>query len=64
LARQKQADRLATRVVILDSLREDVLTPDVYDPLLNPLYRDVLHHYGAFVARGFRVRATEPTGSG
>jgi transposase len=34
------------KVVILDNLREGVLTPDVYDPALNPLYRDVLAHYG------------------
>jgi transposase len=33
-------------VVVLDNLREGVLTPDVYDPALNPLYRDVLAHYG------------------
>ena len=32
------------RVVILDNLKEGVLTPDVYDPALNPLYRDVLAH--------------------
>jgi len=37
----------ATRVVVLDNLREGVLTPDLYDPALNPLYRDVLRHYGA-----------------
>lgn len=37
----------ATRVVILDNLREGVLTPDLYDPAMNPLYRDVLAHYGA-----------------
>jgi transposase len=36
----------AVTVVILDNLREGVLTPDVYDPTLNPLYRDVLAHYG------------------
>jgi transposase len=36
----------AVRVVILDNLREGVLTPDIYDPTLNPLYRDVLAHYG------------------
>jgi transposase len=36
-----------TRVVVLDNLREGVLTPDIYEPTLNPLYRDVLHHYGA-----------------
>ena len=37
----------ATRVVVLDNLREGVLTADIYDPVLNPLYRDVLRHYGA-----------------
>ena len=36
----------AVTVVILDNLREGVLTPDIYDPTLNPLYRDVLAHYG------------------
>jgi transposase len=35
-----------TRVVVLDNLREGVLAPDLYDPTLNPLYRDVLKHYG------------------
>lgn len=34
------------RVVVLDNLREGVLKPDWYDPTLNPLYRDVLAHYG------------------
>jgi transposase len=34
-----------TRVVVLDNLGEGVLTPDVYDPAINPLYRDVLKHY-------------------
>ena len=34
------------RVVVLDNLKEGVLTPDVYEPTLNPLYRDVLAHYG------------------
>jgi hypothetical protein len=37
----------ATKVVVLDNLREGVLNPDIYDPTLNPLYRDVLQHYGA-----------------
>jgi transposase len=36
-----------TRVIVLDNLREGVLRPDIYDPALNPLYRDVLQHYGA-----------------
>ena len=34
------------RVIVLDNLKEGVLTPDIYDPGLNPLYRDVLAHYG------------------
>lgn len=33
------------KVVVLDNLREGVLTPDIHDPTLNPLYRDVLKHY-------------------
>ena len=35
-----------TRTVVLDNLKEGVLTPDIYDPALNPLYRDMLAHYG------------------
>jgi transposase len=35
-----------TQVVVLDNLKEGVLTPDLYDPALNPLYRDMLAHYG------------------
>jgi transposase len=34
------------RVIVLDNLKEGVLTPDVYDAALHPLYRDVLAHYG------------------
>ena len=49
------------RVVILDNLREGVLTPDVYDPALNPLYRDVLAHYGV-VALPCRVRDPDRKG--
>src|SRR5499425_144482 len=33
------------RVIVLDNLKEGVLTPDFYEPTLNPLYRDVLAHY-------------------
>jgi transposase len=36
----------STRVVVLDNLRAGVLSADIYDPRLNPLYRDVLAHYG------------------
>lgn len=49
------------RVVVLDNLREGVLKPDVYDPTLNPLYRDVLAHYGA-VAVPCRVRDPDRKG--
>ena len=34
------------RVIVLDNLKGGGLTPDVYDAALNPLYRDVLTHYG------------------
>src|SRR5207248_2521652 len=34
------------RVVVLDNLREGVAAPDIYDPTVNPLFRDVLAHYG------------------
>ena len=37
----------SVRVVVLDNLGEGVLKPDIWDPALNPLYRDVLAHYGA-----------------
>jgi hypothetical protein len=50
-----------TRVIVLDNLREGVLTPDIYDPALNPLYRDVLTHYGA-VALPCRVRDPDRKG--
>jgi transposase len=35
------------RLVVLDNLGEGVLKPDIYDPTANPLYADVLKHYGA-----------------
>jgi len=50
-----------TATVVLDNLREGVLKPDVYDPLLNPLYRDVLAHYGV-VALPCRVRDPDRKG--
>ena len=49
------------RVVVLDNLKEGVLTPDIYDPALNPLYRDVLAHYGV-VALPCRVRDPDRKG--
>ena len=50
-----------SRVVVLDNLREGVITPDIYDATLNPLYRDVLKHYGA-VALPCRVRDPDRKG--
>jgi hypothetical protein len=49
------------RVVVLDNLKEGVLVPDVYDPTLNPLYRDVLAHYGA-VALPCRIQDPDRKG--
>lgn len=51
----------ATKTVVLDNLKEGVLKPDVYDPELNPLYRDVLKHYGV-VAIPCRVRDPDRKG--
>jgi transposase len=51
----------SVRVVVLDNLREGVLTPDIYDPAINPLYRDVLTHYGA-IALPCRVRDPDRKG--
>jgi transposase len=51
----------AVAAVVLDNLKEGVLTPDIYDPILNPLFRDVLAHYGA-VALPCRVRHADRTG--
>jgi transposase len=51
----------STRVVVLDNLREGVLVPDIYDPTLNPLYRDVLAHYGV-VALPCRIKDPDRKG--
>ena len=51
----------SVRIVVLDNLREGVLTPDIYDATLNPLYRDVLAHYGV-VAMPCRVRDPDRKG--
>jgi transposase len=49
------------RAVVLDNLKEGVLTPDIYDPTLNPLFKDVLAHYGV-VAMPCRVRDPDRKG--
>lgn len=50
-----------TKIVVLDNLGEGVLSPDIYDPAINPLYRDMLAHYGA-VAMPCRVRDPDRKG--
>jgi transposase len=49
------------RVVVLDNLKEGVLLPDIHDPTLNPLYRDVLAHY-AVVALPCRIKDPDRKG--
>ncbi len=34
------------RYVVLDNLREGVIKPDLYEPVLNPVYAAMLDHYG------------------
>lgn len=43
------------RYVVLDNLKEGVITPDLYAPELNPVYAAMLSHYGV-VADPARVR--------
>ena len=50
-----------TRTVVLDNLKEGVLTPDIYEPALNPLYRDLLAHYGVI---GLPCRVGDPDRKG
>ena len=50
-----------TRTVVLDNLKEGVLTPDIYAPTLNPLYRDMLAHYGVV---GLPCRVRDPDRKG
>lgn len=49
------------KIIVLDNLREGVLEPDIWDPKLNPLYRDMLRHYGA-VALPCRIRHPDRKG--
>jgi transposase len=51
----------STRIAVLDNLKEGVLVPDIYDPALNPLYRDVLTHYGC-VALPCRIQDPDRKG--
>jgi transposase len=51
----------APRILILDNLREGVLKPDIYDPTLNPVYRDMLAHYQA-IAMPCRIQDPDRKG--
>ena len=50
-----------SKVIVLDNLREGVLRADIYDPAINPLYRDLLTHYGA-VAMPCRIQDPDRKG--
>ena len=54
----------ATRVMVLDNLREGVLTSDTYDAALNPLYKDRLQHYGVVALPCLRKRSRSQGQSG
>jgi len=49
------------KVVVLDNLKEGVLVPDIYEPTVNPLFRDVLAHYGV-VALPCRIQDPDRKG--
>jgi transposase len=51
----------SVRLLVLDNLREGVITPDIYDPKLNLLYADMLAHYGA-TALPCRIRHPDRKG--
>ena len=48
--------------VVLDNLKEGVITPDIYEPELNPFYMAVLTHYGV-TADPARVRDPDRKGT-
>lgn len=37
------------RCLVVDNLKSGVIKPDRYDPVLNPLYREMAGHYGCFI---------------
>jgi transposase len=51
-----------TQYMVLDNLKEGVITPDLYEPELNPVYASVLAHYGV-VADPARVADPDRKGS-
>jgi transposase len=51
----------APRIIVLDNLKEGVVTPDIYDPTLNPLFKDVLAHYSV-IAMPCRIKDPDRKG--
>ncbi len=51
-----------TRYVVLDNLKEGVIKPDIYEPVLNPVYEAMLTHYGV-VGQPCRVRDPDRKGT-
>jgi transposase len=49
------------RLIVLDNLKEGVLSPDIYDPTINPLFKDMLTHYGV-VAMPCRIKDPDRKG--
>jgi transposase len=49
------------RIVVLDNLREGVIKADLYEPKLNPLFKDVLAHYSV-IAMPCRVQDPDRKG--
>jgi transposase len=52
----------SVQYVVLDNLKEGVIKPDLYEPLLNSLYEAMLSHYGV-VADPARVRDPDRKGT-
>jgi transposase len=49
------------RIVVLDNLKEGVTTADIYDAKINPLFKDVLAHYGV-IAMPCRIQDPDRKG--
>lgn len=50
------------KFVVLDNLKEGVIKPDIYEPVLNPVYAAMLFHYGV-VGEPCRVRDPDRKGT-
>ncbi|MBA2705168.1 MAG: IS21 family transposase [Blastocatellia bacterium] len=48
--------------IVLDNLKEGVIKPDIYEPVINTVYASMLAHYGA-IAQPCRVRDPDRKGT-